>query len=771
MIRRVPHASHWGSYTVLVEDNQIVGVEPLDIDPDPSPIIHSVADWAKPERRVLRPMVREGWLKAHEKGVFEGRGAGRGEDRFLALPWDEAEELVAGEIRRVIKDHGNDSIFAGSYGWTSSGRFHHAPSNLKRLLNLVGGYTGHVDTYSIAAGPVILRHTLGSDAACGGYANSLDSIAEHTKTLVVFGALTPRTAQIEAGGLGTHKLETHLRRIVERGVKVILISPSRDDLPHWVNADWWPIRPNTDTALCLGLAGEILAAGRHDAEFLNRCTSGADSYLSYLRGEADGQVKNARWAAEITGIGPGRIAALARAMVDTRSMITMSWSLQRAHHGEQPYWAALGLASVIGQIGLPGGGVGFGYSSLGGVGTHLNIGRSPAFSHGHKPNKAFIPVARITDLLENPGGSFTYEGQEYTYPDTRLVWWAGGNPYHHHQDLNRLDAAWKRPETIIVQDPMFTATVRRGDIILPATTSLERNDIGGNRRSDLVVAMGKCVEPLGEARSDHEIARAIAARLGVEEAFTEGRDEMGWIRHMYEGTRADAKARFGQEMPEFEEFWAKGWAQMPVKRMHSYLAEFREDPEGHRLETESGKIVLGSQMLADRQYADCPAHPTWLPPAEWLGAAAKDQLHLISNQPLGRLHSQLETANYSRSEKRHGREQARMHPDEAKKRGIADGNTVKVSSARGACYATATLTPTVARGVLVLPTGSWFTPGPDEVELSGNPNVLTPDIPTSALGQGCSAHTCLVRVEKVTGEIPDSDAVYMGSLQAPMAAE
>src|SRR5690606_3784892 len=103
---------------------------------------------------------------------------------------------------------------------------------------------------------------------------------------------------------------------------------------------------------------------RHDADFLNRCTSGAESYLSYLRGESDGQVKNARWAAEITGIGPGRIAALARAMVDTRSMITMSWSLQRAHHGEQPYWAALGLASVIGQIGLPGGGVGFGYSSL-----------------------------------------------------------------------------------------------------------------------------------------------------------------------------------------------------------------------------------------------------------------------------------------------------------------------------------------------------------------------------------------------------------------------
>lgn len=771
MTRRVPHASHWGSYTVLVEDNQIVGVEPLDIDPDPSPIIHSVVDWAKPERRVLRPMVREGWLRAHEKGQLDGRGKGRGEDRFLALPWDEAEELVAGEIRRVIDSHGNDAIFAGSYGWTSCGRFHHAPSNLKRMLNLVGGYTGHVDTYSIAAGPVILRHTLGSDAACGGYANSLDSIAEHTKTLVVFGALTPRTAQIEAGGLGTHKLETHLRRIVARGVRIILISPSRDDLPEWVPCDWWPIRPNTDTALCLGLAGEILRAGRQDDAFLARCTSGADSYLAYLKGETDGVAKTAAWASEITGVGPGRIAALARAMVDTRSMITMSWSLQRAHHGEQPYWAALGLASVIGQIGLPGGGVGYGYSSLGGVGTHLNLGQSPAFSHGHKPNRAFIPVARITDLLENPGGTFTYEGEEHRYPDTRLVYWAGGNPYHHHQDLNRLNAAWQRPETIIVQDPMFTATVRRGDIILPASTSLERNDIGGNRRSDLVVAMGKCIEPLGEARSDFEIFRALSARLGVEAAFTEGRDEMAWIRHMYQATREDAKARFNHEMPEFDAFWAKGYAQMPVKHMHSYLAEFRADPAAHALETESGKIVLGSEMLAARGYKDCPSHPTWMPPLEWLGGAEEGELHLISNQPIGRLHSQLETAAYSRSDKRAGREQARLHPDEAKKRGIADGNTVRLWNGRGACYATATLTTAVARGVVVLPTGSWFMPGPDGTELSGNPNVLTPDIGTSALGQGCSAHTCLVRIEKVTGALPDGDVAYMDALHAQIAAE
>ena len=176
MIRRIPHCSHWGAYTILVEDGRILGVEPFAGDPAPSPVIHSVAEWAKPDRRTLRPMIRQGWLDAREHSDRRARGA----ERFVAVPWDEALDLVAGEITRVARDHGNASIFAGSYGWTSAGRLHHAPTLLKRMLNLVGGFTGHADTYSTAAGPVILRHVLGSDEACNGLSNTLDTVAGHT---------------------------------------------------------------------------------------------------------------------------------------------------------------------------------------------------------------------------------------------------------------------------------------------------------------------------------------------------------------------------------------------------------------------------------------------------------------------------------------------------------------------------------------------------------------------------------------------------------------
>jgi biotin/methionine sulfoxide reductase len=509
-------------------------------------------------------------------------------------------------------------------------------------------------------------------------------------------------------------------------------------------------------------------AGRHAQDFLTRCTSGADRLLRYLDGSSDGIRKDAVWAAKICGLDAGTIRQLAQRLVDTRSMLTVSWSLQRAHHGEQPFWAALGLASIIGQIGLPGGGVGYGYASLGGVGSPFNIRKSPAISQLTRPIDSFIPVARISDMLLNPGATFTYEGETRTYPDTRLVYWAGGNPYHHHQDLNRLSEAWTRPETIIVQDPMFTATAQRADIVLPATTSIERNDLAGNKRSDFIVAMKQAIKPVGDSLPDFEIFDRIAGKLCDADRFNEGRDEMGWVRHLYEDSRRDAFERLGFEMPDFDTFWSVGYARCPVRANHTFLADFRTDPAAHALKTESGKIVLGSETLARLGYADCPSHPAWVEPAEWLGNGSDAaDLHMISHQPAGRLHSQIETGIASASTKRNGREQARLHPDDAAARKISDGQTIRIWNARGACLATADVTDSVRPGVLVLPTGAWFTPRDESgLEVAGNPNVLTLDIGTSQFGQGCSAHTCLVRAEPHIADQRDAFEEYQDRLVA-----
>ena len=124
-------------------------------------------------------------------------------------------------------------------------------------------------------------------------------------------------------------------------------------------------------------------------------------------------------------------------------MVTASWSLQRAHHGEQPYWAVILLASALGQIGLPGGGFGFGYGSGAGIGDPPLSFAAPAMDSIKNPINVTIPAARISDCLLNPGGAYDFNGKRGNYPDIKLVYWAGGNPFHHHQDTNKLRRAWQ----------------------------------------------------------------------------------------------------------------------------------------------------------------------------------------------------------------------------------------------------------------------------------------------------------------------------------------
>ena len=145
-------------------------------------------------------------------------------------------------------------------------------------------------------------------------------------------------------------------------------------------------------------------------------------------------------------------------------------------------------------------------------------------------------------------------------------------------------------------------------------------------------------------------------------------------------------------------------------------------------------------------------------------------MHLISHQPRGRLHSQLESGESSLADRRNGREQLRLNPGDAQARGIRDGDTVRLWNTRGACLATASVSRDNAQGVAVLPTGAWFTAAADGTEISGNPNVLTLDIPSSAFGQGCAAHTCLIRVAPHAGDNRDPMLTYQTQL-AEMLSE
>jgi biotin/methionine sulfoxide reductase len=750
-------STHWGTYEVEVAGGRVVALRPFDRDPDPSPIGAGLVDAVEAECRIPQPMVRVSYL---ERGPGAG-GAGRGAEPFVAVSWDEALDLVAAELRRVRERHGNQAIYAGSYGWASAGRFHHAQSQLRRFMNLFGGHVFHKNSYSLAAAEVLLPHVIG-EAMIALFARHTpwSVIAEHGGLVVAFGGIPAKNAQVNSGGVGRHALREGLRRCRDAGVRFVNLSPVRDDVEEWLEAEWHPLVPGSDTAVMLGLAHTLWTEGRHDAAFLERYCVGFERFRPYLTGERDGVPKTAEWAARLSGVPAERIRELARRMAGSRTLVAVSWSLQRADHGEQPFWMALTLAAMLGQIGLPGGGIGFGYGAVHGIGHDAPEIKWAALPQGQNPVRTFIPVARIADMLLDPGRTIDYDGSRLTLPDIRLVYWAGGNPFHHHQDLNRLLTAWRRPETIVVHEPWWTPLARHADIVLPATTALERNDLGAAALDGFLVAMRQAIPPVGEARSDFEAFAGLAARLGFADRFTEGRSEMQWVRALYETSRRGAAAR-GIELPEFDRFWQEGYAELAAPaRPVVMLEDFRRDPAAHPLGTPSGRIEIFSETIDGFAYEDCPGHPVWREPREWLGSplAARYPLHLISNQPRTRLHGQLDPGKTSRAAKIADREPIWIHPDDATARGIETGDVVRVFNDRGACLAGALVTRDVRPAVVQLATGAWYDPlEPGQVgtlDRHGNPNVLTRDAGCSRLSQGASAQSALVEVERYPGAPP-----------------
>ena len=734
-------SSHWGTYRVEVADGRVTALRDFEEDPDPSPIGHGIVDVLEGPTRITTPMVRKSWLE----GGPGTAGEKRGEEDFVAVTWEVANKLVADELNRVRQDFGNQAIYAGSYGWASAGRFHHAQSQLKRFLNCIGGCTSSKNTYSFAAAEVVVPHILGTFRGFLDTATSWESIASDCELFVAFGGVPLKNGQISQGGTGAHVQRAGVSAARDAGVRFVNISPLRSDLMEGVEAEWLAPRPSTDAALMLGLAHTLLADGLHDQTFLDRYTTGFDRFTRYLNGAEDGIAKNADWAADICALPADTIRDLARRMAGSRTMISVAWSLTRQDHGEQPFWAGITLAAMLGQMGLPGTGIGFGYSAMNNIGLNRHQLDFASFPQGENPVKDFIPVARVTDLLENPGGQFDYDGQSYAYPDIRLVWWAGGNPFHHHQDLNRMRLAWAKPDTIIANEWCWNALAKHADIVLPCTTPLERSDIAMSPKDPYLVAMDQAIKPIGQARDDHQIFRGIATAMAVHDAFTEGRSAEEWQRWIWDVSRQRV-SQFGIELPNWDSFQKDGWLKVPTPdKPEIMMADFRKDPDANPLATPSGKIEIFSDTISGFDYDDCPGHPVWLEPLEWLGSAEPDQLHMISNQPRNKLHSQLDHGPVSRADRPRGVEPVTMHPEDAAKRDLHEGQIVRIHNKRGACLAELRTNADIRPGVIQIATGAWFDPDGDTCR-NGNPNTLTPDKGSSSLAQGPIAHSCLVKV-------------------------
>jgi trimethylamine-N-oxide reductase (cytochrome c) len=789
-------ASHFGAFSSKVKNSRFEGVAPFEQDDYPTSMIYGLPARTYAPGRVLYPYVREGFLKNGHKSDTSKRGS----EKFVRVSWEKALDLVANELKRVYKDHGPDSIYGGSYGWFCVGSLNNPQALLGRMLGIAGGYTSRTLTYSTHAIRAITPYVTGGDES-SNQQTTYPNLIKNSECIVFWSSDPINTNQI-AWGVPDHKSYKYMKELKaeakKRGIKFYCIDPVYNDTARYFNATHIQIRPTTDVAMMLGMAHYLYTENLYDQDFVKKYTFGFDEFKAYLLGEGeDKQVKTPEWAEKISGVPASVIKSLAKEFVEKRTMLMAGWGFQRAHHGEQPHWMIITLAAMIGQIGLPGGGFGCAYhysdggvpapaaatgnplsetpinGNMGAVASKENVAASPGLT-GISVNTAIdgpwrrrripvIPVSRIVECLENPKKEILFDGKKVTYPDLKLAYWAGGNPFHHHQDRNRMIKAWQKLETFIVNECFWTATAKMADIVLPATLEQERNDITKSHTNSYIFAMKQAVEPAGEARDDFEIFEEILKRFGKEEvfAFNEGRNKQEWIEYFY-GLSYDKAASSGVKMPTFKEFWEKGFVDFETpesaKNIIKYK-EFRDNPIVNRLGTPSGKIEIFSRKIAGYNYKECKGHPTWFEPAEWLGSkvAKEFPLNLVSPHPKYRLHSQLNNTWLRDLEEVQEREPIWMNPKDAKKRDIQNGDVVRIFNKRGEILGGAVVTDFVMEGVVRMQEGAWYDPlepgKAGSLCKHGDVNVLVADIPTSELAQGNQA-TALVEIEKYKGELP-----------------
>lgn len=772
-------ASHWGILSIKVENGKIIesneyleGDDFKDLASKElkNNLTTTVADLVYAKNRIKYPMVRKSFLEKKK-----GNNNLRGKDEWVKIGYQEAIKLSASKLKETRKAFGAEGVFAGSYGWKSSGNLHNSRILLHRFMNMTGGFAGSSGDYSTGAAQIIMPHCLGTIEVYEQQ-TSWPLILENTDTVVLWGAnpvLTSKIAWTSTDGYGLYYFE----KLKKSKKKVILIDPRYNETGQYFKAEWIAPNPNTDVAMILGMIHELYTTNNYKKDFISNYTVGFDKFINYVLGKTDKVEKTPKWASKICGIPEKTIKDLALTFYKTKTMIMAGWGIQRAHHGEQPHWAIVTLSCMLGQIGTPGGGFGFSYHySNGGVPTTnspviggMNIGKSDEAQSGAswlmEASQYTIPVARIADALLNPGKTFDFNGKKLKYPNIDLIYWVGGNPFVHHQDLNKLVKAWAKPSTVIVHDMFWTPTARMADIVFPITTTYERNDItmSGDYSNKHIVPMKQVVAPQFESVSDYQVFLDLSKEFGIDKNFGEGKSEMEWIEGYYNQAR-DSGVKSGVELPTFEQFWNENKplsfeSNEDTEEFIRYK-DFIEDPILNPLGTPSGLIEIYSEVIEKMNYKDCKAHPAWFPPAEWLGMDKKPaRFHMISPHPKDRLHSQLSNTKLREGYQIAQREPITINEKDAKSLGVKTGDLVRVFNKRGEILAGVNVSNNVKQGVVSLSEGAWYSPkGGDDAQsklcLNGCPNVLTIDIPSSELASGNISHTALVNIEKYTKAAP-----------------
>ncbi len=694
----------------------------------------------------------------------------RGGGEMRPISWEEALDEVASQMERIKREYGNSALFVpygtGSYNQLNGSHV------ARRLMNLYGGCLGIYNSYSWAATNLATPTVYGTLVTGNQRQDWLNA-----KYIIMWGW---NPAEMRDGTNSDYFIK--LAR--QNGARVICIDPRHSLSAASLADEWIAIRPGTDTAMMSAMAYVMLTEKLYDVEFVRtHCVgfdssqmpvAGAESYSDYILGTRDGTPKTPQWAETITAVPAETIARIAREYATIKpSVLYQGYGMQRRAYGEQVVRAGCVLAAITGNVGVPGGwasGLGLQAPDGGGLWT--------VFPTGENPVKATIPVFLWTEACLRGKSMTTADGilgADKLDNDIKLIYAVATNCLiNQHADINRTIEILRdesKVEFIVVQDNFLTPTARFADIVLPACTQFETWGVeDGWKYGDEVILQPKLVEPLGGSKSDYQICSELAERLGIKEAFTEGRDEKQWVDFCLGEFRRE---RF-PELPTLEEFIEQNlgaWTR-PVTKPAIAFEDFRRDPEKYPLKTPSGRIEIFSKQLFDlNNPEEIPPIPKYI--QEWESPFGLEPqrhgdaenlklrdsvspwldreypLQAIGHHTLARVHSTHDNNDWLEEA---FPQRVFMNPIDAAQRNIEDGDQVKVYNGRGALILPCRLTPRILPGVVDIPQGAWYEPDENGVDRGGNVNVLTSHHWTP-FAYGTAQHTIMVEVEKYESNV------------------
>lgn len=650
----------------------------------------------------------------------------RGEGKFERISWDEALNTVAAQLKHVREDYGPKSILylpmAGDVTCLNV-------AAISRVLSAAGGFSTWWGATSFHGGMFASYFSYGTIFA----SNTRDDLPN--SRFIIMWAWDPATTIT-----GTNSA-WYLARARENGAKIIGIDPLYNDSFAALADEWIPVRPGTDTAMLIAMARVMIEENLHDQEFLDKYTVGFDKFRQYVMGQEDGVPKTPAWAESITGAPAQTIQKLAREYATTKPAALMAGvGPGRTAFGEQYHRAAITLSAMTGNVGIHGGDPGArawesisgGYPYSTGIGKVLPFVPNPMEKPSDFPgiwlHRAYprVHFASVADAI--------LKGKAGGYPeDYKLIFLDNCDYLNQLPNINKIVKALDKIDFIVTQENYMTASARYSDIVLPTTSFVEREDMAVGVGNTFWGFQPKIIEPLGECRSQYEIARELANRMEVAHS-QESADDI--LRKLAESAG----------IPDFEKFKATGihW----IERSGPYLAFKKqiEDPHKYPFKTPSGKIEIYSKRIADMGHPQIPPIPKYIETWENVNdpLALRYPLQLITKHAKGRANSKFHTLPWLQE---NFPQQLTISSVDAEERKIQEGDKVRVFNDRGETIVPAHVTQRIMPGVVILPQGAWYRPDKNGVDLSGSANVLTKDEPSPA---GSFAYnTALVQVQKI----------------------